>query len=87
MRRLLPLNALLLISFCVAVGTLAGCGQKGPLVMPPPPTKPVPASASSTVKPGQAPVPASSVTKPAPAPVSGADSLIPNNEKPDSTQY
>lgn len=85
MRRLLPLNSFLLISFCVAAGALAGCGQKGPLVMPPATTKPVPASASSMVKPG--PSPASSAAKPAPTPVSGADSLIPNNEKPDSTQY
>jgi predicted small lipoprotein YifL len=69
MRRSLPLNSLLLLSLCLATGALAGCGQKGPLYMPPP-TKPAPAPASSTVKPA------------APAPYN----LVPNTERPASAQ-
>jgi predicted small lipoprotein YifL len=53
MRRLI----LLLLS-CVVVAALSGCGQKGPLYLPPP-TKP--ASASSTVKPAPLPPPNSIV--------------------------
>ncbi|OOG62499.1 sugar transporter [Rhodanobacter sp. B04] len=49
-------RSLLLPPLCLVVALLAGCGQKGPLVLPP--TKP--ASASSTAKP-RAPAPASSV--------------------------
>ena len=76
MRRLLPpnlflLNSLLLISFCLVAGTLAGCGQKGPLYLPPS-TKPAPAAASSTVKPG---------------PAIDANNVVPDNERPDTTQY
>jgi len=66
-------NSLLLISVCVAASALAGCGQKGPLYLPPA-TKPAPASASSTVK-------------PAPRPAPDANNLIPDNERPDTTQY
>jgi predicted small lipoprotein YifL len=70
MRRLLSLNSFLLISFCVAAGALAGCGQKGPLYLPPA-TKPAPAPASSTVK---------------PKPAIDADNILPNNERPASAQ-
>jgi predicted small lipoprotein YifL len=49
-------RSFLLLPFCLAATMLAGCGQKGPLVLPP--TKPV--SASSTAKP-HTPAPASSV--------------------------
>lgn len=49
-------RSLLLLSLCLVVAMLAGCGQKGPLVLPP--TKP--ASASSTAKP-HTPAPAASV--------------------------
>lgn len=52
MRRSLPLKLFLLLSLGVVTGALAGCGQKGPLYLPPP-TKPAPAPASSTVKPAQ----------------------------------
>ena len=72
MRRPRPLNLLLLTWSCLAASTLAGCGQKGPLYLPPA-TKPAPASASSTT------------VKPKPA--IDADSLVPDNQRPDSTQY
>lgn len=72
MRRPIPLNSLLLVSCCVATGMLAGCGQKGPLYLPPA-TKPAPASAASTVKPQQ--------------PAITGNNVVPNNERPDSTQY
>jgi predicted small lipoprotein YifL len=42
-------RSLLLLPSCLVAVLLAGCGQKGPLVLPPAPAKP--ASASSTVKP------------------------------------
>lgn len=70
MRRLPLLNPLLLTMLCLAASTLAGCGQKGPLYLPPS-TKPSPASASSTVK---------------PVPAVDANS-VPDNQRPDSTQY
>lgn len=44
---------------CLVVALLAGCGQKGPLVLPP--AKPT--TASSTAKP-KVPAPASSSTAP-----------------------
>lgn len=52
-------RSLLLLPFCLAIAALAGCGLKGPLVMPPakPTTAPAPAPA--------APAPAS--TSPLPA--------------------
>jgi predicted small lipoprotein YifL len=73
MRPLTPLNSLLLVSFCLVAGTLAGCGQKGPLYLPPATKKPVPASASSTVKPQ--------------SPAITGNNLVPDNQRPDSTQY
>ena len=72
MRRPISLNSLLLVSFCIAASTLAGCGQKGPLYLPPA-TKPAPASAASTVKPQQ--------------PAITGNNAIPDNQRPDSTQY
>jgi len=72
MRRLISLNSLLLVSFCIVAGTLAGCGQKGPLYLPPA-TKPAPASAASTVK-------------PQPPAITG-NNAIPDNQRPDNTQY
>ena len=39
-------RSLLLLPFCLALATLAGCGNKGPLVLPT-----HPASASTTAKP------------------------------------
>ncbi|MGH8160360.1 MAG: LPS translocon maturation chaperone LptM [Rhodanobacter sp.] len=60
-------RSLLLLPLCLVAALLAGCGQKGPLVMPPAPVKP--ASASSTVKPDtvkpQVTAPAFSSTAPA----------------------
>ncbi|MFC5742250.1 LPS translocon maturation chaperone LptM [Dyella tabacisoli] len=47
-------RSLLLFSLCLVLLTLAGCGNKGPLVLPPPKPTPVvaqptaPAAASST---------------------------------------
>jgi predicted small lipoprotein YifL len=72
MRRLIALNSLWLVSFCITAGALAGCGQKGPLYLPPA-TKPVPASASSTVKPQQ--------------PAVSGNNIVPDNQRPDNTQY
>lgn len=52
----------LLLPFCLVVALLAGCGQKGPLVLPPP----KPGAASSTAKPPvPTPAPAASSTSPA----------------------
>ncbi|MEO9080061.1 MAG: lipoprotein [Rhodanobacter sp.] len=53
-------RSLLLLPFCFAVAALAGCGNKGPLVMPPP--TPVPAVAPPVPI---APAPASSSAMPA----------------------
>jgi predicted small lipoprotein YifL len=50
----------LLLPFCLVVAVLAGCGQKGPLTLPP--TKP--AAASTTAKPA---VPATAATVDTPA--------------------
>ncbi|MHB1059604.1 MAG: LPS translocon maturation chaperone LptM [Rhodanobacter sp.] len=44
---------LMLLSFCLAAALLAGCGNKGPLVLP---TQP--AAASTTAKPAAPAVPA-----------------------------
>ena len=71
MRRSLPWHSLWLLPLCLAAGTLAGCGQKGPLYLPPA-TKPSPAPASSTVK---------------PQPAIPANSAVPDNQRPDNTQY
>ncbi|WP_458070613.1 LPS translocon maturation chaperone LptM [Rhodanobacter sp. BL-MT-08] len=72
MHRLISVNSLFLVAFCIVAGTLAGCGQKGPLYLPPA-TKPVPASPASTVKPQQ--------------PAITGNNAIPDNQRPDSTQY
>lgn len=53
-------RSLLLLPFCLAVAALAGCGNKGPLVMPPP----RPAAAVSAPVPAM-PAPASSSAMPA----------------------
>ncbi|MEP7186108.1 MAG: lipoprotein [Rhodanobacter sp.] len=55
-------RSLLLLPFCLVVATLAGCGNKGPLVYPPArptpagskqaPTAPAPAPAASSEMPG-----------------------------------
>ena len=47
-------RSLLLLSLCLALATLAGCGNKGPLVLPT-----HPASASTTAKPVAPALPAS----------------------------
>lgn len=62
---------ILLISLCLAATTFAGCGQKGPLFLPPP-TKAAPAPASTTVR---------------PAPVAVPNSIVPDNQKPAVNQY
>jgi predicted small lipoprotein YifL len=46
-------RSLLLLPLCLALATLAGCGNKGPLVLPS-----QPASASTTVKPAAPALPA-----------------------------
>lgn len=53
-------RSLLLLPFMLAVAVLAGCGQKGPLVLPP--TKAAPAAGTLTV-----PAPPSSSVMPASA--------------------
>lgn len=51
-------RSILLLPLCVAVAALSGCGNKGPLFMPPPkPTTP-----STTLPP---PAPATSAAQPA----------------------
>jgi predicted small lipoprotein YifL len=62
---------ILLTSLCFAAIVLAGCGQKGPLFMPPP-TKGAPAPASTVVR---------------PAPVAVPNTIVPDNQKPDSDGY
>lgn len=47
----------LLLPLCLAVATLAGCGQKGPLTMPPA----KPAAASTVARPATPAVPATTV--------------------------
>ena len=71
MYRPISRHLLVLVPLCVAVGALAGCGQKGPLYLPPA-TKPVPAPASSTVT---------------PRPAVDASHAIPDNQRPDNTEY
>jgi predicted small lipoprotein YifL len=46
-------RSFLLLPFCLAVATLAGCGNKGPLVLPS-----QPAASSTTVKPAAPALPA-----------------------------
>lgn len=46
-------RSFLLLPFCLAVAALAGCGNKGPLVLP------SPAAASTTVQPATPALPAS----------------------------
>ncbi|MBT2144139.1 MULTISPECIES: lipoprotein [unclassified Rhodanobacter] len=46
-------RSLLLLPLCLALATLAGCGNKGPLVLPS-----QPAAASTTVKPAAPALPA-----------------------------
>ena len=53
-------RSILLLTLCAAMAALAGCGNKGPLFMPPP-TKPTPAANATPAT----PAPAS--TAPAPA--------------------
>lgn len=62
---------ILLSSLCLAATVIAGCGQKGPLFMPPP-TKAAPASASTTVR---------------PAPVAIPNTIVPDNQRPAIDQY
>ncbi len=47
-------RSFLLLPFCLAVAALAGCGNKGPLVLPSPP-----AAASTMVPPATPALPAS----------------------------
>jgi predicted small lipoprotein YifL len=61
----------LLLPLCLGVATLAGCGQKGPLTLPP--TKP--ATASTVVAPA-APTPASTV-----APANPSGSNVPDGDQ------
>lgn len=53
-------RSLLLLPFCLAIATLAGCGNKGPLVLP---TQP--ATTSTMAKPAAALAVPASVGKPA----------------------
>jgi predicted small lipoprotein YifL len=64
-------RSLLLLPVCLAVAALAGCGLKGPLVMPP-------------AKPASAPAPASSAL-PAPAPADAAMPSAPAAPAPASS--
>lgn len=52
---------ILWLSCCLAAILLAGCGNKGPLYMPPP----APAKPAAPAKPKPAPAPASTATAPA----------------------
>jgi predicted small lipoprotein YifL len=61
-----------LLLLCLAIATLAGCGQKGPLTMPP--AKPTPAA--STVAKPVVPAPASTV-----APANPSGSNIPDGDQ------
>jgi len=54
-------RSILLLPLCVAIAALSGCGNKGPLFMPPKPTAP------AAAKPAPAPAPAPSSTAAAPA--------------------
>lgn len=62
-------RSILLLPACLAFAALSGCGNKGPLYMPPPAPKPAPAPAhtASTAAPAhastaEAPASSSSVT-------------------------
>ncbi|HEX7111179.1 MAG TPA: lipoprotein [Mizugakiibacter sp.] len=60
-----------LIVLPLLAAALAGCGNKGPLVLPTKPTAPAPAASAAPASPGSAvPAPAASVA-PAPASSSG----------------
>lgn len=50
-------RSVLLLPFCFAIATLAGCGNKGPLVMPP-------VKAAATAPASTQPAPASSAVAP-----------------------
>jgi predicted small lipoprotein YifL len=65
------MRRLILLPLFLVLATLAGCGNKGPLVPAPP--KPQPAKASSTVKP---PVVKPATVKPA-EPAYGSSSATP----------
>jgi predicted small lipoprotein YifL len=61
-------RSLLLLPTCLAVAALAGCGLKGPLVMPPvkPASTPAPTPADAAMPSAPAaPAPASTATLPA----------------------
>ncbi|MGO4701874.1 LPS translocon maturation chaperone LptM [Dyella sp. 2RAB6] len=60
-------RSILLLPLCVAVAALSGCGNKGPLFMPPP--KPTPAN---TVPPSPKPTPTITTTTMPPAPAASA---------------
>ncbi|MEV8521106.1 lipoprotein [Dyella marensis] len=52
-------RSILLLPLCVAIAALSGCGNKGPLFMPPKPTAP------AAAKPAPAPAPSSTAAAPA----------------------
>ena len=52
-------RSILLLPLCVAVAALSGCGNKGPLFMPPKPAAP------AAAKPAPAPAPSSTAAAPA----------------------
>ncbi|QAU24591.1 hypothetical protein EO087_11830 [Dyella sp. M7H15-1] len=58
-------RSILLLSACLAFAAIPGCGNKGPLYMPPPtpapPAKPAPVHASTAAQPASS---SSVVTKP-----------------------
>jgi predicted small lipoprotein YifL len=60
-------RSILLLPTCLAFVAISGCGNKGPLYMPPPEPKPAPAPTPSPAHAGTAAQPASAssvVTKP-----------------------
>jgi predicted small lipoprotein YifL len=58
-------RSILLLPACFVFAAIAGCGNKGPLYMPPPEPKPAP------VKPAPAPAPAHASTAAQPANAGG----------------
>ncbi|WP_158881152.1 lipoprotein [Rhodanobacter sp. L36] len=55
----------LLLSLCLVAATLAGCGQKGPLTMPPArPVSAKPAAAASVARPAEPVSPTTAPTTP-----------------------
>jgi predicted small lipoprotein YifL len=62
----------LLLPLCLVAVTLAGCGQKGPLVMPPA----KPAAASTVIKPAQPAIPATVIT-----PANPSNSNVPDGDQ------